>query len=324
MRRLTYLFLGIFLLVLILSACGVPTSGPQAWLDWPLDNAIVPIAPLTIQAHASDSDGISRFKFEVDGSSIANVKVDGSRLGEASIEWTPPGPGTYLISVQTVDKSGNPGVVATARVTVTSDPTPTPDALFLAETTTPFAESAETTFAKISHIECGPDQTVYIDISIGNLQGILGYSLYSTWIDASVAEVLTEPLPQLVEKRLQITEPIDTIDRQHQFTLVAEIPETSTLLATNIYEPGGRCPGHYQEEVEMAPSDPIAPLVNATQNANCRRGPSLEYDIVTNLLEGQSAEITGRSTDSSWWVINPGTTCWISGAVVDVSGDITG
>ena len=86
MRRLTYLFLGIFLLVLILSACGVPTSGPQAWLDWPLDNAIVPIAPLTIQAHASDSDGISRFKFEVDGSSIANVKVDGSRLGEASIE----------------------------------------------------------------------------------------------------------------------------------------------------------------------------------------------------------------------------------------------
>jgi len=322
MRRPLY---PILILLILLSACGSPASGPQAWLDHPLDGSTIPLAPLSIMAHASDGNGVDRFLFEVNGSSIGDVDVNANRFGEAIIEWTPPGPGVYNISVQAVNSIGDIGSVATSRVTVGGSDTPTPDVL-LAETGSTDAEGFETTFANITSIECGPDQTVFIDISIGNPQGVLGYSLYSTWADVSQGEVFNDPLPQLVEKRIQLTESIDTVDREHQFTLAVEIPEQSILIATNLTEPGGRCPGHYQEEVEMAPSDPTAPLVNATQNGNCRRGPSLEYEIISSLIEGQTAEITGRSADGSWWQIDPGLggqICWIAGSVVQISGDVS-
>lgn len=324
MKRLSYILL---LYLLVLSACGAPPAGPTTWLDRPLDNSSVPLAPLLILAHASDSNGVSQFFFEVNGESIAEVIADGSRLGEASFEWIPPSPGVYTISVRAVNSNGNTGSVATARVTVGGKSTPTPDVLLLAEDGSTNADSVETTFANITKIECGPDQTVFIDISIGNPQGVLGYSLYSTWADVNQAEIFNDPLPQLVEKRIQLDESIDTVDREHQFTLAVEIPEQSVLLATNLTEPGGRCPGHYQEEVEMAPSDPTAPLVNATQNGNCRSGPSLEYDILSSLIEGQVAEITGRSVDGNWWQIDPGIggeICWIAGYIVETSGYLGG
>jgi uncharacterized protein YraI len=324
MRRPLYALL--FLLIL-LSACGSPASGPQVWLDHPLDGSTIPLAPLSIMAHASDGNGVDQFLFEVNGAAIADVDVIADRFGEAIIEWTPPGPGVYNISVQAVNSIGDTGSLATSRITVGGSATPTPDALILADTGTTNAEGVETTFANITSIECGPNQTVFVNISIGNPQGVLGYSLYSTWADVSQAEVFNDPLPQLVEKRIQLDETIDTVDREHQFTLAVEIPEQSALLAINLNEPGGRCPGHYQEEVEMAPSDPTAPLVNATQNANCRSGPSLEYDIIASLIEGQIAEITGRSANSNWWQIDPGVsgeTCWIAGNIVETSGDLGG
>jgi len=324
MKRLSFFSL---IILLVLSACGAPANGPTTWLDRPLDNSSVPLAPLPILAHASDSSGVSQFIFEVNDATVAEVTADGSRLGDASFEWNPPAPGTYKISVHAVNSDGDTGSIATARVTVGGLSTPTPDLLLLAETGSTDAEGVETTFANITSIECGPDQTVYVNISIGNPQGVLGYSLYSTWHDLSQGEVFNDPLPQLVEKRIQLDESIDTVDREHQFTLAVEIPEQSVLLATNLTEPGGRCPGHYQAEVEMAPSDPMAPLVNATKNSNCRSGPSLEYDIITSLIEGQTAEITGRSANSDWWQIDPGIggkTCWIAGSVVQISGDISG
>ncbi|MFV2067800.1 MAG: hypothetical protein ACC645_12570, partial [Pirellulales bacterium] len=188
------------------------------------------------------------------------------------------------------------------------------------------AEPVETTFARISHVECGPDQSVFVDISIGNSQGVLAYSVFSTWASVTFDEMLSAPLPQLIEKRIRLTEPIDTVDRDHEIGLVVEIPENSTLIYAYATEPTGRCPGHYQEQVEMAPSDPIAPLVNVTQNTNCRRGPSLEYDVLFSLLSGQTAEITGRNADSSWWQIDPGLggrVCWIAGSVVQINGDVS-
>ena len=279
MKRLTFFYL---LFLLVLPACGSPANGPTTWLDRPLDNSSVPLAPLPILAHASDSSGVSQFIFEVNDATVAEVTADGSRLGDASFEWNPPAPGIYIISVHAVNTDGDTGSIATARVTVGGLSTPTPDLLLLAESEATNAESAETTFANITNIECGPNQTVYVNISIGNPQGVVGYLLYSTWHDRSQGEVFNDPLPQLVEKRIQLDELIDTVDREHQFTLAVELPEQSTLLATNLTEPGGRCPGHYQEEVEMAPSDPMAPLVNATKNGNCRRGPSLEYEVISS------------------------------------------
>lgn len=66
----------------------------------------------------------------------------------------------------------------------------------------------------------------------------------------------------------------------------------------------------------------IVPIVTATQDANCRMGPSTGYGVTNSLLAGQTAPITGRNADSSWWVINiGGSECWIWGELVIVGGD---
>lgn len=329
MNTQTPAHLALIILTLVLTGCGVSSGGPQAWLDRPLNNSTVPLAPLTIQAHASDEDGVAQIEFFANDTPLFTVDTEGKRLGEAIVQWSPPGPGTYLITAQAVDKGGNRGALATSRVTVSGGPTPTPDALYLAETITPFAESAETTFEKITNVECADGFDLNVDISIGNPQGILSYAVWSTWVDAEISETFTAPYPQNVDKRVKLVEPFfDTIDRDHMLGLeVIRANDPNNPVRIFAYEPNKRCPGHYVEKVEMAPSDPIAPLVNATQNANCRSGPSIDYDIISSLLEGQSAEITGRSADGGWWVIDPGVggkTCWIAGSVVQVSGEVGG
>jgi hypothetical protein len=73
---------------------------------------------------------------------------------------------------------------------------------------------------------------------------------------------------------------------------------------------------------------PGPPMVTADQNAFCRMGPSQAYATTGELLAGASSPISGRNTDSSWWVIpaayNDGGACWISEAVVTTSGDLSG
>jgi uncharacterized protein YraI len=63
------------------------------------------------------------------------------------------------------------------------------------------------------------------------------------------------------------------------------------------------------------------------QNANCREGPALVYEIVTSLYQGQTAEVDGRSVEGTWWWIRlPGLQahCWVASSTVQVSGDIAG
>ncbi|NQU30320.1 MAG: hypothetical protein HQ525_06595 [Anaerolineae bacterium] len=70
---------------------------------------------------------------------------------------------------------------------------------------------------------------------------------------------------------------------------------------------------------------PGAPTATANQDANCRLGPSVDYGVKGNLLTNQSAPITGRNVDSSWWVIQiPGSgDCWIWDGTVTIAGDIS-
>ena len=46
------------------------------------------------------------------------------------------------------------------------------------------------------------------------------------------------------------------------------------------------------------------------------------------LVIGQSAQITGKSADGSWWLIvdplNSGRKCWVSSSVVNTSGNLAG
>ncbi|MFB0537690.1 MAG: Ig-like domain-containing protein [Anaerolineae bacterium] len=149
MKRRMFLTVTAILLALALVACDQSTQGPQAWLDRPLDNSTVPQQPLTIQAHASDADGVASIEFFVNEARLSTVAVGGGRLGEAAMEWRPPLPGTYLVQARAVDNNGNYGPDAISFVIVsgesaelptetpTSTPTPTLTPGILSVTPTP-------------------------------------------------------------------------------------------------------------------------------------------------------------------------------------------
>jgi hypothetical protein len=60
-----------------------------------------------------------------------------------------------------------------------------------------------------------------------------------------------------------------------------------------------------------------------TANTNCRRGASINHEVVTYLPEGITAPIVGRNEDSSWWLVQvPGSPirCWVWGEFVITHG----
>jgi hypothetical protein len=162
-------------LVLVLAASGacVPSQnrGPAIWIDQPLDGSLVSPGPLTITAHASSPMGIKVVEFFSSNQAgyIGYVKADGSHLFEAQVEWTPPGPGKYNLSVRAVDNNGGIGDQAWSTIQVvemleilptftatevvlpilspwpTLTPTFTPAALAVSSTPTPAAISMTST-----------------------------------------------------------------------------------------------------------------------------------------------------------------------------------
>jgi len=110
-----------------LTSCNLlmQTQTPMTWIDQPLDGAHPPLAPLMIQAHAADADGIAKIEFLIFDDLIASVSEGGARLEEASFIWTPPGAGEYTINVRAIDTQGNTNVRAPASVQITvGDETP--------------------------------------------------------------------------------------------------------------------------------------------------------------------------------------------------------
>lgn len=81
----------------------------------------------------------------------------------------------------------------------------------------------------------------------------------------------------------------------------------------------------------FTPSPPPAgncvATVTAVIDANVRRGPQVIYDPVGALLNGETAEVVGRNSDSSWWKINLPTINsseqWVADSTVNFSGDVS-
>lgn len=65
---------------------------------------------------------------------------------------------------------------------------------------------------------------------------------------------------------------------------------------------------------------PSGPSLKTLTDLNVRSGPGTVYDRVAFLLEGQTAVITGRNADTTWWRIQcptnatAGAECWVSGS----------
>ena len=106
------------LMALSMAGCSPGTQGPMTWMDRPLDGQRVALAALTIQAHSSDENGVAKMQFFVADALLAEAPTGGQRLSNASVDWMPPGPGTYMVSARAIDGAGNYGPAAHAQIVV--------------------------------------------------------------------------------------------------------------------------------------------------------------------------------------------------------------
>lgn len=128
-------------LILLTSGCsgapgGSPETGTNAWVEYPYEGSILPMAPVTLVVYASDPAGISYIHIKVNGQSLpayaaSPITNDGStRLVRIDYAWTPPGEGEYLVEAAGVNAAGASNGSGSTRFCVvscaTSGPTPTP------------------------------------------------------------------------------------------------------------------------------------------------------------------------------------------------------
>lgn len=301
--------------VTALTGCTLPSgggAGPTVWIDRPLDGETVPLAPLIIQAHAADADGVATIEFLGLDGIINSVATGGARLGEASTMWTPPGPGMYTLNVRAMDTQGNSNarILASVQITV-SGGTPTP-----ASGLTPVSGqcAAEALVAPLL-LSPADGTTVtdvpllawsYPDASCHPYRYAVDISSYASFTDISLG--------------------FGTLDHS----------ETSRQWPL----PAGQCyywrVRAFVPEVEGPPSlawsfcltasttaTPSSPIFTLLQNANCRLGPGTAYDAEDVILQGASTAIEGRNQDNSWfWVQKPSGRgqCWVSASVGTASG----
>ena len=161
---------------LLVSACNgataTPTPGPQVqtWIDAPLSNSILPEAPYQLVFHGASFTGVSQFEVSVNGivDGLVAPLMTGSggpeqgTLFYSEYPWTPPAPGTYLISVRAKDGQQQFGPPAEVQVVVGDMIAEADDEAPLLQPTPPTASelAASCTYTAIVNLFCrvGPGQ----------------------------------------------------------------------------------------------------------------------------------------------------------------------
>jgi len=295
-----------------LVGCNLSSGGeasPNVWMDRPLNGETFPLAPIIIQAHASDVDGVSAIEFYLADSLLASVPAGGGRLGEASIQWTPSAPGNYTVRARAVDNQGNIGpstevqiVVGAAGVT-TETTTTTPASLqceagaLVAPTLLSPADGATVESEPVlawsyPDATCHPhsyridisEDASFADISLGF--GTLDYNETSrSW-----------PLPP---------------GKCYYWRTLAYVPDVN---------------GPASPTWRFCVASAAGPSFTLNQNANCRAGPGTAYESLDVLMQGQTVSIEGRNSDSTWfWVRKPSGSgnCWLSAITGESVGDLS-
>jgi hypothetical protein len=64
--------------------------------------------------------------------------------------------------------------------------------------------------------------------------------------------------------------------------------------------------------------------LTVNKNANCRKGPAVNYDVVTSFVQGTALTAAGRNADNTWWNVQipSGGNCWLSHTTVDITGSL--
>ena len=74
------------------------------------------------------------------------------------------------------------------------------------------------------------------------------------------------------------------------------------------------------------PTPRLALASPINQPVNCRYGPSTAYAVVGALELGRQAEIVGKNSDVTWWMVknpsDPSTYCWLAVNVIDAVGNL--
>lgn len=117
-------------------------------------------------------------------------------------------------------------------------------------------------------------------------------------------------------------------------TPITETPTLSILLSpTATLSLPTAAPSFTPPPTNTAPplptNTPTSPVVSPNGvNVNCRLGPGTAWVPLSALVVGQSAQVTGRSADGTWWLVNdplnPGRGCWVAASVVVTGGNLSG
>jgi hypothetical protein len=302
-------------IIIFLAGCNLSTGeggGPATWIDRPLEGEVYPPTPITILAHASDTDGVAKIEFLVDGKPIGSVPTGGARLEQASLEWTPPAPGVYTISVIALDTLGNGNARAPSTVQITisgGGPTPTPSPAFG---------------------QCNPEAlTAPMLLSPADGEAVAGDPLFS-W---SYPDSSCHPYSYKVDISTDASFAdsglgFGTLDHNETSRSWPLPPGGCYYWRVNAYVPDvdGPPSDAWRFCLELSTTDtPSVPTFTLLQNANCRKGPGTAYDSVDTLTKGATVVIEGRSEDSSWLrVVRPAGSghCWVSAVTGTVSGNL--
>ncbi|MGB8647308.1 MAG: SH3 domain-containing protein [Anaerolineae bacterium] len=97
----------------------------------------------------------------------------------------------------------------------------------------------------------------------------------------------------------------------------------ATFLSTPTLEPAATSspidfPPSPTATVPLTPQPQITGV--ATDVLNVRAGPGINYAIKSQLKEGDTITITGKSADGIWWQFSGG---WVSSTYIRVNGDPT-
>jgi len=171
MRKSIFVFLSISVLTILTSACGSanPVISPAliSWIDAPLNESTLPLAPYEIVAHGSSSNSVQALEITVNGDILSVVKNPdpAELLFSVRLNWTPLSPGEYRILARSQDTSGQWSTPAEVRVTIVEDFQP-PVALDIIPTETPslVLVNCEPEITATKNTTCRTGPTTYNDL----------------------------------------------------------------------------------------------------------------------------------------------------------------
>lgn len=194
MRSKIWLLFGC--LSLIVAACGPQTPivvsdtliilPGQVWIDAPLPNANLPLAPYKIIFHGANLSSISEFEVTINSNVLGTVPANPAPADDPSKKvffygeyiWNPSETGMYVISVRAKDGEGEYGADAELKVTIEGEAAEGGEEDADEEVT---EEEEDCIYTAVTNLFCrlGPGSSIYPEIDSftpGQFANVLGQS----------------------------------------------------------------------------------------------------------------------------------------------------